>query len=187
MVRWKKNSDKTFITSLVGDASMWKEFSGSSRESLNDMKLSEAMKLPPSVFIEKPEQWCPMCHNARTKIPTGDLTRAYDKPYVRLIKDFIIQNNMYKFTKDELIDNMQIRLYTDGTLQMTGLGILVLNGFLTRINEKFFTKDKKGKEVEHIRSVFIRNEILKIPICVKENKHISKIIWEETQIFGLNG
>lgn len=195
MVRWKKELDKELITLDENNRYISQPSRiGISTQTLHSVKLTDLtlssiieLTNDPSLVIEKPEQWCPICHNAKTKIPSGDLTKAYNKPYVKLIKDFIIQNNMYKFTKDELIDNMQIRLYTDGTLQMTGLGILVLNGFLTRINEKYTTKDKKGNSIEHIRSVFIRNEIIKMPNCVINNKHIFKDKWEETKIFGLHG
>jgi len=167
MVRWNKEKK----SSWVEDNKTWSEIK---KESISD-------------WAEKPEQWCDYCNNAKTTIPDGDLTKHFNKKFVRFVKNYIDNNNLDNFVCKDIMKGLDIEHISNRTLQNRALVILTSLGFLRKERREII---KKNKNVIPYYT-YKRNKIQEIPRCILKNKkgeliHDKNIAWRETKYFGLH-
>jgi hypothetical protein len=122
-------------------------------------------------YIHKFSVLCEHCKNAQTNIQClKNISKEFEKEYVRFVWDFILNNNVKLFTKKELMQKLKINHISDGVLQDKALSILIMLGYI-RKEEQVWVNDKKE---EKTRYIYIKNAERKLPLCydTQKDKHI---------------
>lgn len=122
-------------------------------------------------YINKFSVLCEHCLNAQTNIQgIKNISKEFDKGYVKIVWNFIKNNNLKIFTKKELMDKMELVDISDGVLQEKALSILIMLGYI-RKEQQVWINDKKQ---EKTRYIYIKNHEVKFPLCYdnEKDKHI---------------
>ena len=122
-------------------------------------------------YISKFSVLCEHCKNAQTNIQgLRKISKEFDKGYVKIVWNFIKDNNLKIFTKKELMIKMNLNDLSDGLLQEKALSILIMLGYI-RKELQIWINDKKQ---ERTRYIYIKNHDISPPICynLEKDKHI---------------
>jgi hypothetical protein len=122
-------------------------------------------------YISKFSVLCEHCLNAQTNIQgLKNISKEFNKGYVKVIWKFILDNNLKIFTKKELMEKMQLVDISDGVLQEKALSILIMLGYLRKEQQIWITEKKEEKT----RYIYIKNLERRTPKCYdsEKDKHI---------------